>query len=258
MDDRIEEIVINNLGLVGDRLKKLNLKFHDAEEMFNVGVIGLIKAAKRYDKDKNTKFATFACRCIDNEFYMEFRRRKKHKDVTSLETPIKEQDGSNLLLEDTIQDSKVHIEDDTEINENIEIVMDIVLNYLEQPNRYIVLLAAAGYTQKMISQELNYSQSYVSRLITQNCNKIKNIMNSKSYVKNTKKYKVELKNQRMMIIFDGVQDEVEKEICDIDFPGYIPMFEISCNMKKVTISVPADTDSMCFIAKVVQKLDKKS
>lgn len=258
MDERTTEIVENNLGLVGDRVKRLNLNFQESEEMFHVGVMGLIKAAEKYDVTKNTTFATFASRCIDNEFYMEFRKRKKHNKVISLETPILAQEDENLVLGDTIQDTKIRIEDDTETNERVEIAMDIVLNYLEEKNRHVVLLSAAGYIQRMICQELNYSQSYVSRIMKKSCELMENLMNSKSFVRNAGKYQVKVINQMLIITFDGVQDEVEKEIYDIDFEGYIPMFEINSDGEKVSIRMPADTDSMCFIARVVDKLDKKA
>lgn len=72
MDDRIRKIVESNLGLVGDRLKKLNIKHENTEDMFSVGVIGLIKATEHYDQKYNTTFATYATRCITNEIFMEF------------------------------------------------------------------------------------------------------------------------------------------------------------------------------------------
>lgn len=258
MDDRTKEIVENNLGLVGDRVKKLNLNFQEAEEMFHVGIIGLIKAAEKYDPTRNITFATFASRCIDNEFYMEFRKRKKHNKVTSLETPILVQEDENLVLGDTIQDTKIRIEDDTETNERVEIAIDIILNHLGEKNRRVVLLSAAGYTQARICKELNYSQSYVSRIMTKSNSLMESMMNSRTFVRNAGKYQVEVINQMLIITFDGVQDEVEKQIYDIDFEEYIPMFEISSNDEKVSIKVPADTDSMCFLARVVDKLDKKA
>lgn len=258
MDDRTAEIVENNLGLVGDRVKKLNLNFQESEEMFHVGVIGLIKAAEKYDPTRNTTFATYACRCIDNEFYMEFRKRKKHNKVTSLETPILVQEDENLVLGDTIQDTSIRIEDDTETNERVEIAIDIILNHLGEKNRRVVLLSAAGYIQARICKELNYSQSYVSRIMKKSNSLMEGMMNSRSFVRNAGKYQVEVINQMLIITFDGVQDEVEKQIYDIDFEEYIPMFEISSNDEKVSIKVPADTDSMCFLARVVDKLDKKA
>lgn len=258
MDDRTTELVENNLGLVGDRVKKLNLNFQESEEMFHVGVIGLIKAAEKYDPTRNATFATYASRCIDNEFYMEFRKRKKHNKVTSLETPILVQEDENLVLGDTIQDTSIRIEDDTETNERVEIAIDIILNHLEEKNRRVVLLSAAGYKQTRICKELNYSQSYVSRIMTKSNSLMEGMMNSRLFVRNAGKYQVEVINQMLIITFDGVQNEVEKEIYDIDFEEYIPMFKISSDGEKVSIKVPADTDSMCFLAKVVDKLDKKA
>lgn len=42
----------------------------DRDELIGIGYEGIIKAADKFDKSKNIKFCTFACKCIHNEILM--------------------------------------------------------------------------------------------------------------------------------------------------------------------------------------------
>lgn len=46
--------------------------------MISIGTIGLIKAVESFDSSKNSKLATYAARCIDNELLMMLRSKKRH------------------------------------------------------------------------------------------------------------------------------------------------------------------------------------
>ncbi len=256
MDDRIRKIVESNLGLVGDRLKKLNIKHEDTEDMFSVGVIGLIKAAEHYDQKYNTTFATYATRCITNEIFMEFRRRKKHDKIVSLEAPISSQEKDNLVVGDMIRDENTEIEEQIVINENIERTLDVVLNYLTKKERLIILLSAAGYTQNTIRERLGYSQSYISRLMTKIKKMIKEKTHSETYVKNVEKYLVHVVNGKIILMFDGTPENIERKISTIYFQKETPRFSIKPIDEKVGMIVPVDTDSMEFIALVIEELEK--
>ena len=255
MDDRTKEIVENNLGLVGDRVKKLNLNFQESEEMFQVGVVGLIKAAQKYDPTRNATFATYATRCIDNEFYMEFRKRKKQNKETSIETPIKEQEGESIVLGDMIEDERTNVEGSFINNEVLEEVMDIIINYLSPIERYVFLANASGMLQRDIGKELNLAQSYISRIIKRAVKRVRARMNSPTYEKNSGKYNIKVISEKLFISFYGTQEEIESRICEIDFPDYIPVFEITYEGKKACISLPAESGSMHFIAKVLKALE---
>lgn len=258
MSDRTKKMVEDNLGLVGMCVKKLDVPIEESNDMFSVGVIGLIKAAQKFDVNKNTKFATFACCCINNEIFMEFRRRKKYSKEISLETPIGEQDCDEIVLGDLIGDEKADVEELIQNEEALEKILDIIINHLSSKEKYVVLSAAAGVMQNTLKEELNVSQSYISRIRSRSGKKIKAKMNLLSNVKNTGKYNIRVRNEKIYITFYATQEKVETKICDIDFPGYIPIFEVNYNNGKACIIVPAELDSMDFIAKVIHKLEELS
>ena len=256
MEKRTDELVKQNLGLVGLVLKGIVKENQDRDDLFQIGSIGLIKAAQSFDESKKIKFATYACRCINNEIFMEFRRRKRYSKDVSIETPIKEQEGENLVLGDLIEDKKANIEAAFYDNEAFEEVMDIIINYLSPRERYIALSYAAGMTQREICEEMNISQSYVSRIITKASKRVRARMNFPTYEKNSGKYNIKVISDKLFISFYGTQEKIESRIYEIDFPDYIPVFEITYVNEKACISLPAELDSMHFIAKVLNALDE--
>ena len=100
MEKRTDELVKQNLGLVGLVLKGIVKENQDRDDLFQIGSIGLIKAAQSFDESKKIKFATYACQCIQNEILMEFRRqggKSRNAPTLSFEAPIKRNnEGKNL------------------------------------------------------------------------------------------------------------------------------------------------------------------
>ena len=80
MDNRErEEMILNNLGLVGSIVsKRFPSSIYEKEDLFMVGVEGLIKAVDTYDINKNTKFAGYAYSCIYNEIAKMIKVDSRH------------------------------------------------------------------------------------------------------------------------------------------------------------------------------------
>ena len=70
-DEGARNILIErNLRLVAHVVKKFVNTGEDTEDLISIGVIGLIKAINTFDPGKNTRLATYAARCIENESSM--------------------------------------------------------------------------------------------------------------------------------------------------------------------------------------------
>lgn len=63
-------LIEHNLRLVAHIVKKFENTGEDSEDLISIGTIGLIKAIESYKKNKGTKLATYAARCIENEILM--------------------------------------------------------------------------------------------------------------------------------------------------------------------------------------------
>lgn len=59
-------LIEHNLRLVAHIVKKYYASFKDQEDLISIGTIGLIKAVSTFNPEKNTRFATYASRCIEN------------------------------------------------------------------------------------------------------------------------------------------------------------------------------------------------
>ncbi len=68
-----DELILNNLGLVGSCASRFLGKGVDYEDLYSSGCIGLIKAADRYDESLGFAFSTYAVPSILGEIRRIFR-----------------------------------------------------------------------------------------------------------------------------------------------------------------------------------------
>ena len=75
-DEGARNILIErNLRLVAHIVKKFDNTGEEGEDLISIGAIGLIKAINTFDPTKNTRLATYAARCIENESSLSNRQR---------------------------------------------------------------------------------------------------------------------------------------------------------------------------------------
>ena len=171
----------HNMRLVVHIVKKY-ASYGDNDELISVGNLGLSKAINTFDVDRQTVFATYAARCIENEILMSIRANKKYKDNLSLYEPISfDKDGNEVSLIDIIADEKESILDKLEkkeIKEKMELMLDAVLDEREREIiKYRYGLSNNGVlTQQEIADKYNISRSYVSRIETKSLLKLRKYM----------------------------------------------------------------------------------
>ena len=82
----VRQILIeHNLRLVVYIAKKFDNTGIGLEDLISIGTIGLIKAVNTYRSDKNTKLATYASRCIENEILMYLRKSVNQRTEISID-----------------------------------------------------------------------------------------------------------------------------------------------------------------------------
>lgn len=126
---------------------------HD-EDIIQCGMVGLCKAAERWDESKS-QFSTFAWMCIKNEILLEFRRRAKHQGVLSLDYEVDNGEGGTCSFGDIIAgDEDVPYYD-----------VDINPGGLNQKERCIAGLLHTDRSQADIAREVGCSRPYVWKTI---------------------------------------------------------------------------------------------
>lgn len=166
-----DRLIKHNLRLVTHVAQKYYNNPQDNEDIISIGTIGLIKAVQSFTYDKNTRFSTFASKCIENEILMSFRKQKGSENIIYLDDNLDvNNDSSNLSLKDSIQDE---FETDVwvESQETRQEIAQLVFNCLSGRERQVIILryglgGNASMTQQQVCEILGISRSYVSRIET--------------------------------------------------------------------------------------------
>lgn len=169
-DENARNLLIErNLRLVVYIAKRFDNTGIDMEELISVGSLGLIKAVKSYNSEKNIKLATYASRCIENEILMYLRKMVKTRSEVSLEEPLNvDWEGNQLVLSDILGTDSEMLYKEMESNVENDILRDLYLK-LDERDQKIMGMRYGLYgieekTQKEIADMMHISQSYISRL----------------------------------------------------------------------------------------------
>lgn len=133
------------------------------EDWYGIIAIALCKAAINFDKSKGT-FATYAIRCMENEYRMEIRKlntdsRKCDRNAISLDITVTE-DG-DCTLGDIVADKSIKLE------EGCMTIVDMqrLLDSMSERDKNVILLTLLGYNQQEIAKEKGISQGCISKII---------------------------------------------------------------------------------------------
>ena len=158
MQNTQTSLITDNLKLVHSICHKMNGEYDD---MFQIGCIGLIKAAKTFKHEYGYAFSSYAVPIIRNEILMSFR---KQKTMIYLDAPIKEdEEGGILTLLDTFASNE-----DVEANvlESVEAQHKINLLKSKLSQKYLNVLngLSMNLKQREISAVTGLSRPYVNKL----------------------------------------------------------------------------------------------
>lgn len=181
IEDNRELLIVHNLRLVVYIAKKFDGKNTSTEDLISIGTIGLMKAVRTFDPNKNIKLATYASRCIENEILMHLRKISNSKTEVSFDDPLSvDWDGNELLLRDVLGSEPDEISKNVEYEDEKRLLCDVVDALPEKEknlmNKRFGLGGEQEHTQKQLADLLGISQSYISRLEKRILQKIKKEM----------------------------------------------------------------------------------
>lgn len=198
-----DKLVTENMGLINMALKRYLGFGVDYEDLFQIGAIGLIKAAKAFDTSKNLKFSTYAVAKIVGEIktYLrdngeikvsrsvkeqKFKIERTHSELVKelgrepKISEISERCGiapediiyaldatqSTVSLDIPADEGGITVGTDSSEERVLDRVMitDLLKTLNAEERKLIVLRYFADKTQSEISKELDMSQVAVSRL----------------------------------------------------------------------------------------------
>ena len=156
-----EEAFLKYKPVLYDFCKKYNNLNNELEERFQIASLGFVKAYNNYNNLK-VPFIAFLQLVVNNEFFMEFRKKKNREKITlkSINEPYMAFGKENLTLEDTLQDIGTEIEDN-----DLKVTLEELFGKMREKDVYIINRRLQGATQNEIAKELNMSRSNVCRRI---------------------------------------------------------------------------------------------
>ena len=177
-------LVTHNLRLVVYIAKKYESPTASTEDLVSIGTIGLMKAVKTFDPNKNIKLATYASRCIENEILMYLRKASNSKAEMSFDEPLSvDWDGNELTLRDVLGSEPDEISEEIEYDDEKRLLRYVVANL--NPKEKNIMYERFGLdgrqvqTQKQLADKMGISQSYISRLEKRILGKIRTEMENR-------------------------------------------------------------------------------
>lgn len=164
------KLIEHNLRLVAHVAKKYNqVPGTDADDLISIGTIGLIKGISSFDGTKNTKLATYAARCIENEILMHIRSGKKLQNEVSLSECLgHDSEGNEITFMDILTAEEVDVAELADLNIDIKKLYQYIDEVLNEREKKIIRLryglSGKAVTQRQIAKHMNISRSYVSRI----------------------------------------------------------------------------------------------
>ncbi|WP_456464457.1 sigma-70 family RNA polymerase sigma factor [Persephonella sp.] len=196
-----EKLILDNISLVKKvaskiyyRLPKGDIEFDD---LVNVGVIGLMKAIKKYDKDK-AKFSTYAYIKIRGEILDYLRSLdivpRTVRDKIKKETPLEEgktvplsntavmvsiekalSSDDSLKIVDTLVSEKETPEEEVIREDQKEKLLQAVNLLSEKEKKVLQMLYFEERDLKSVASEINVSVSRVSQIKAEAIKKLKSL-----------------------------------------------------------------------------------
>lgn len=175
--DAMTDLIMRYKPLVKNRARLFYLEGGDREDLLQEGMIGLFKAIKEYDAEKEASFATFARLCITRQMLsaIEAAGRKKHMllneslsieqlDEGQIADRVGVADGPEKIFFEQ-EDSKLLMEN---INRNLSKMEKQVLDLYISGMDYLEIADMMGKSGKSIDNALQRIRNKIKKAANRN------------------------------------------------------------------------------------------
>jgi len=148
-----EKLVTENMGYVVTLARQYKSDILSTDDLVNEGVIGMMKAARKYDPSRGKPFVTFAAPYIRRSIEAAISEVETEKDVRSTDESLPVGSRNNYTLLNVLEDKNVQKADDV-IEENT--LSEDLLRFRDQLNereqRVIDLYYGIGYERQTMAE----------------------------------------------------------------------------------------------------------
>ena len=173
--DAMTDLIIRYKPLVKNRARLFYLEGGDREDLLQEGMIGLFKAIKEYDSEKEASFATFARLCITRQMLsaIEAAGRKKHM-LLNESLSIEQLDEGQIADRVGVADGpeKIFFE-----QEDSKLLMENINRSLSKMEKQVLDLYISGMDYLEIADMMGKSGKSIDNALQRIRNKIKKAAN---------------------------------------------------------------------------------
>lgn len=156
-----EELFNKNKNIAYKITQHYRLCGIEYEDLQQICLYGLWKAALTYKQEKGYAFTSYAYRVIQNEVNYYLRRNRKYFTDKHFSSIVYD----NITLEDVLADTDNEIERLEKSIDNENYITKIINSDLKEREKQVLELILKNYKQRQIAKIVGCSQPQVSRII---------------------------------------------------------------------------------------------
>ena len=157
-DEKIMDYILDKYKpLVRKKANAMYLIGGDTDDLIQEGMIGLLKAIRDYNKEKESSFYHFAELCISRQIYtvVEASNRKKHAPLNSYVSLYSGTNEDGVVLADSLTTSAMENPEQMMIDqESLVLFIERLKERLSKMERQVLDLYLAGLNYQQIAEEL--------------------------------------------------------------------------------------------------------
>lgn len=172
-DDAVDFLLEKYKGLVRKKARSLYLIGGDKDDLMQEGMIGLYKAIRSYDSEKNVSFYNFASLCITRQLYTVIKASNRQKNIPlntyiSLYAPAvgsDEENGDSFFVDGWAEDEQANPEDIVIDRENTLSLEQKLNTRLSKMERGVLQLFLSGMVYTEIAKTMGKSPKSIDNAL---------------------------------------------------------------------------------------------
>ncbi|MFO7815984.1 MAG: sigma-70 family RNA polymerase sigma factor [Halanaerobiales bacterium] len=176
----IEYLINKNMDIVYAKAKYFFIKGLDKEDVIQEGMLGLFKAIRDYQSDREASFRGFSQLCVHRQLISAIKRanRQKHQPLnnsTSINKTYDYDNESGRSFSEILPDKKKKLEDQFVYKEIIDLVFKEIEKDLTKLEKEVFYEYLDDRTYKEISEKLDINVKTVDNALQRARKKIEDI-----------------------------------------------------------------------------------
>lgn len=178
-DEKIMDYILDKYKpLVRKKANTMYLIGGDTDDLIQEGMIGLFKAIRDYNKEKESSFYHFAELCISRQIYtvVEASNRKKHAPLNSYVSLYSGTNEDGVVLADSLTTGAMENPEQMMIDqENLVLFVERLKERLSKMERQVLDYYLAGLNYQQIALEMAKSPKTIDNALQRIKAKVKNV-----------------------------------------------------------------------------------